>query len=289
MPVSHVPERKTRVGGSCWSRPYDGLVLPLVCIDVDGTLVGESGEPTTTVWSAAKAARERGQHLALCTARGAFGSSADFAERLDPDGWHIFHAGASLIHTGTGEEVNEVLDSAQVDACAEVGRSNGWVVEYYSTREYAVESDVPAARAHASLLGVDFERRDRRTLVGGIVRVQFVVERAYTQAAIAAAPRGTAATSATSPMQPEYAFVSVVRAGVDKGTAIVALAAKLGTTASSVMMIGDGHNDVEALKVVGHPVAMGNADEAALAVSDHVVASVEKDGVVEALELSRHL
>jgi Cof subfamily protein (haloacid dehalogenase superfamily) len=251
--------------------------------------VGESGEPTIAVWSAAEAARERGQHLALCTARGAFGKSADFAGRLDPDGWHIFHAGASLLHTGTANVVNAVLDTAQVKECAAAGLSNDWVVEFYSTSEYAVETDAPAAREHASLLGVDFECRDRGTLTGGIVRVQFVVELAETQAAITAAPTGTRATSATSPIQPGYAFVSVVRAGVDKGTAIEALAAKLGTTPSSVMMIGDGHNDVDALKVVGHPVAMGNADEAALAVSDHVVASVERDGVAEALELSRYL
>ncbi|MEE9413942.1 MAG: Cof-type HAD-IIB family hydrolase [Acidimicrobiales bacterium] len=264
-------------------------MLPLVCIDVDGTLVGETGSPSAAVWAATEAAVERGQHLALCTARGAFGKSAEFADRLDPAGWHIFHAGASLIHSGTGEEIKAELGLDQVEACADAARANDWVVEFYSTRQYSVDTDTPAARAHAALLGVDFECSGRESLEGGIVRAQFVVDRADTHVALAAAPSGTRATSATSPIQPGVAFVSIVKAGVNKGTAITALAELLDTTAASVMMIGDGHNDVDALTVVGHPVAMGNADEAALAVSDHVVATVAEDGVVEALELSTRL
>ena len=44
-----------------------------------------SGEPTPAVWAAADSAIERGQHLALTTARGAFGPTYEWARRLDPD------------------------------------------------------------------------------------------------------------------------------------------------------------------------------------------------------------
>ena len=37
-------------------RRYPDPVLPLICIDVDGTLVGASDEPTAAVWEAAEAA-----------------------------------------------------------------------------------------------------------------------------------------------------------------------------------------------------------------------------------------
>ncbi len=268
---------------------YAALVLPLVCIDVDGTLVGPSGEPTDAVWAATAAAVRRGQHLALCTARGAFGKSWDYAVRLDPTGWHIFHAGASLLHAGTGEERNLSLTDDQVAGCAAVAASNDWVAEFYETRQYVVDSDHQSAIAHAALMGVPFERRPLTDLTGEIVRVQLIVPVERSADALAAAPEGTQATSATSPIQPGVAFVSITKAGANKGTAIERLATEIGTTAAQTMMIGDGHNDVLALEAVGYPVAMGNADEHALAVSDHVVADVENDGVVEALALSLEL
>lgn len=265
------------------------MVLPLICIDVDGTLVGPSGEPTEAVWAATAAAVARGQHLAICTARGAFGKSWDYAVRLDPNGWHIFHAGASLLHAGTGEERNLSLTTDQVSACVAVAADNDWVAEFYETRRYVVDSSHQSAIDHAALMGVPHEQRPLTDLTGEIVRVQLIVPVDRSADALAAAPEGTQATSATSPVQPGVAFVSITKDGANKGTAIERLAAEIGTTAAQTMMIGDGHNDVLALKAVGYPVAMGNADEHALAVADQVVADVEADGVVEALELSLHL
>ena len=55
---------------------------------------------------------------------------------------------------------------------------------------------------------------------------------------------------------------------------------------AEVMMVGDGLNDLDALEVVGHSVAMGNAHSDLLDCCDYVVAPVAQDGLVEALELS---
>ena len=137
-------------------------MVPLVCLDVDGTLVGPSGSVTDPVWAAAHAARARGQHLALCTARGAFGSAWQMASRLDADGWHVFHAGAAVVHTGTGEVRSMALADTHLDAAAELAGEHGWVLEYYSAREYTVDHDDPLAVAHAGLLGAPYRRRDRR-------------------------------------------------------------------------------------------------------------------------------
>ena len=264
-------------------------MLPLVCIDVDGTLVGPSGDPTQAVWDAAAAAVARGQHLAICTARGAFGKSWEYAKRLDPAGWHVFHTGAALVHTGTGEMIETPLDASQIEACAAAAAEQDWVLEHYTAQAYAVSSTSELAVAHAALMGVALPSEAPEALPGEVVRVQFVVEIEHTAAAVAAAPVGTTASAATSPIMPGAAFVSVTRDTVSKGTAIASLAARLGTTVDRVMMIGDGHNDVDAMTAAGHAVAMGNADEDCLAVADRVVADVEHDGVVEALELAATL
>ncbi|NJD09330.1 MAG: Cof-type HAD-IIB family hydrolase, partial [Gemmatimonadetes bacterium] len=69
----------------------------LVCIDVDGTLVGSGGEVHPAVWTAAAGALAAGIRLALCSGRPAFGVTRELALRLDPKGWHCFQNGASVV------------------------------------------------------------------------------------------------------------------------------------------------------------------------------------------------
>ena len=264
-------------------------MLKLICIDVDGTLVGTAGDPSEAVWAATSRAVDQGQHLALCTARGAFGKSWDYAKQLDPAGWHIFHAGAALIHTGTGERITAELSGEQVEHCESVAAQNDWVIEFYDTDGYAVASDDKKAQDHAALMGVPFEARDRSSLTGAIVRVQFVVAESEADAVLAEVPAGTKGTAAVSPVQPGVAFVSIIDEAVNKGTAAGEIAARLDIGLDGVMMVGDGHNDLDALRVVGHPVAMGNAAQEVLDVATHVVGHVDSDGLVEALTLSETL
>lgn len=264
-------------------------MLPLVCLDVDGTLVGPTGTVTDRVWRAVDEARARGQHLALTTARGAFATTWDIATRLDPNGWHVFHAGAAIVHTGTGVVRAHALTGEQVEAAAELAQQTGWVIEYYSATEYAVDDDHSLAVDHATLVGVPFERRHRSTLTEPIVRVQFVVPEADASAAVTQAPVGLTASSATSPVMPGAAFVTMTVAEVDKGTGIARIAAELAIDLGDVMMVGDSHNDRVALAAVGHPVAMGNAEPEIKAMAAHVVAGVLDDGAAEALVLSGRL
>ena len=44
-------------------------MIRLICLDVDGTLVGSSGEVPDEVWRATDALRERGVRLAVCSGR----------------------------------------------------------------------------------------------------------------------------------------------------------------------------------------------------------------------------
>lgn len=261
-------------------------MLPLVCVDVDGTLIGSSGTPTEAVWTAAAAATARGQHLALCTARVALGPTWAYARRLDPSGWHVFHTGAALIHAATLEVDAVPLDDSIIATCETAASELNFVLEYYSPFDLACPSDAPLAHDHAGLLGVEHVRRDRGDLPGPIVRVQYVVEIDRVDEALAAVPQGAKGTAATSPAMPNAAFVSITTPAVSKGWAIRRLASRLGIDPASVMMVGDGHNDVDAMEAVGWGIAMGNADPAAHAAARASVADVDDDGLVEALELS---
>ncbi|MEG3586925.1 MAG: HAD hydrolase family protein [Actinomycetota bacterium] len=273
-------------------------MLPLVCIDVDGTLIGSSGVPSFHVLETINRALSRGQQLCLSTARGAMGPTYRYAEMLNPNGWHIFHSGGVLLHTGSGEVVDHTLPQRIVDLALEVSQENNWAIEFYSARDYRAghlsgsaaildhAGEYELAVAHSEMLGVEHISGTPSDLSGGIVRVQFVVRESSANEVQEAMSGFGKLTAATSPALPGVAFISITDEGVDKGSAISYLASLLGFDLSSVMMVGDGLNDLDALNVVGHPVAMGNGHAEVLSVGKYIVSSVEDDGLCDAIELS---
>lgn len=264
-------------------------MLALVCLDVDGTLVGSAGEPSPVLWAAADRARARGQRLTLCTARVAMGPTRDWAARLDPDGFHVFHTGATLWRPATDEVITHPLPDQALEAALDTATERGWVFEAYTFDDWAVDSDAPLAVDHAALLGVEHRRRPIDSLDGAVVRLQWVIPVAEVPAALELAPPGCTASGATSPAMPGAAFVSITRDDVSKAAAVAEVAARFEVVLDQVMMVGDGHNDLSAMQVVGWPVAIGDADPAVVAAARLVVAAVDDDGAAEAIDQSAEL
>lgn len=70
----------------------------------------------------------------------------------------------------------------------------------------------------------------------------------------------------------------------DKGASLVALIEKLDISLDSVMGFGDDVNDLPFLKIVGHPVAMSNANPKIMDFVDHVCLSHDEEGIGVYLE-----
>ncbi|HKG92029.1 MAG TPA: HAD hydrolase family protein [Gemmatimonadaceae bacterium] len=261
-------------------------MIRLVCIDVDGTLVGTAGVVAPAVWDAAARARAAGIHLAICSGRPAFGITGDYARRLDPAGWHVFQNGASVVHLPTRRSLSARLADETVAMLVERARVTGRVLELYTDTEYAVESTAARARAHAGLLGVPFAPRPFDSLDAPIVRAQWLLAPAEGDAALAEPHPGLEVSPSTSPVMPDTLFVNLTPAGVDKATAVRAVSAEYGVPLAQVMFVGDGWNDAVAMRMVGCPVAMANADPAALAAALRTVGHVDDGGLAEALEMA---
>jgi Cof subfamily protein (haloacid dehalogenase superfamily) len=264
-------------------------MIDLVCVDVDGTLVGSSGDVLPAVWKAVDRARAAGKRLAICSGRPAFGLTRTLAERLDPEGWHVFQNGASIVHLPDGEARSGCLPHEAVDALVARARETGRILELYGDFDYAVERADERAVRHAGLLGVPFRARDLRSLEGPVVRAQWLLSHAEEPAVLAEPHEGLALSPSTSPVMPDTAFISITAPGLGKAAAVRTVAAEYGVPLERVMMVGDGANDVEVMGIVGHPVAMGNAEPQVLALARHHVPHVDRGGLVQALDLAARL
>ena len=261
-------------------------MIQLVCIDVDGTLVGTGGAIHPDVWRAAHRARAAGVRLAISSGRPGFGLSRQYAERLDPSGWHIFQNGASVMRLPDGLSRSSVIPAALVQSLIARARATGRTFELYSDTEYAVEQVSERARAHAGLLGVPFAPRPLESLSGSVVRAQWLVSAAESVVIDAEPHPGLEIASSTSPVMPETRFMNITAAGVDKASAVRSVALEYGICLDDVMFIGDGWNDLGAMRIVGHPVAMANAEPAVRAIARTIVPDVDAGGVANALALA---
>lgn len=264
-------------------------MVKLVCIDVDGTLVGSSGTVAPAVWAAAERARLHGIRLAVCSGRPAFGLAREYAEQLDPGGWHVFQNGASVVNVASGESRSGTLPPRAVEWLRARERTTGRILELYTDAGYAVESTAERAVRHAGLLGVPFRPRPFASLEGPPVRAQWLLAHDQAEAALADRHPELSLAHSTSPVMPDTSFVNITPAGVDKASAVGVLAAAYGVPPEQVMMVGDGLNDVGVMRAVGHPVAMGNAEPEVHAVARYAVGHVDQGGLVEALELAMRL
>jgi Cof subfamily protein (haloacid dehalogenase superfamily) len=259
-------------------------LIALIGIDVDGTLVGRSGEVPDIVWETAAQARAAGIHLALCSGRPAFGIAADYARRLDDDGWHIFQNGASIVNLVTHESRSTPLPEGCVRGLIAQARESGQVLEVYGDDDYAVESEALWARQHAELLGLPFNPQPFETLSPPLVRAQWLLSAQDAECLVA--PPELEMARSTSPLMPNVSFVGLTRKGVSKGSAMREIAAAYRVDMRDVMYIGDSGNDICALRVVGHPIAMANADPKVIEAAARTVGHVEDAGVAEALRLA---
>lgn len=260
--------------------------IRLVGIDVDGTLVGTGGIIHPSVWDAARRAGEHGIHLALCSGRAAFGAALEYARRLEAGGWHVFQNGASIVNLATGKSRSVPLPLTWKATLIEQARATGEALELYSDSTYVVESTSREARVHAEVLGVAFVPRPFESLTEPIVRAQWLLSPKRATDVTATAHHGLEVAQSSSPLMPETQFVGLTSAGVTKGNAIHGVADEYGISLDDVMYVGDAPNDLSALKVVGHPIAMANADPTVLKAAGRSVGHVDQGGLAEALEIA---
>lgn len=85
-------------------------------------------------------------------------------------------------------------------------------------------------------------------------------------------------------IQYSYDGYDVVNKGINKGVGLKNLMEYLHLNNDEVMYFGDNYNDVEAMSMVKHGIAMGNSVDKIKELAEYVTDSCDKDGIYKALK-----
>jgi Cof subfamily protein (haloacid dehalogenase superfamily) len=265
--------------------------IKLLVVDVDGTLIGSSGDVSPVVRQAIAQAQQSGLGVALCSGR-PMASVGAIARSLGLAGPHIAFNGALVRDPVVGTVVRRTpLLPAALDHLIVLGREAAVCLELYTDVTHYVERDRTEAQRHAESIRVTYEVASFDRFFGrtDIVKGQIVTgddrDREVTRH-LASDMAGQLRFSVAIPtgVAAGMECVNVVDPSVSKGEAVKALFEYLGLTRDQVAGAGDALNDLPMLEVVGWRFAMGNAEPELKAVSDCVVAGVEEDGLAEVID-----
>lgn len=267
-------------------------MLPLVIFDLDGTIIGKTGQVEDCVWNAVEQAKAKGMRFSVCTGRPNLGVAKRVAERLGPNNPHIFQNGAHIaLSSGDSLELSALKSSSTLELIS-FARAKGLVLELYTPGTLFVERRTNISEAHAKMIGVQAIVRDLEDVLASepIIRAQWVIPTEALELALSAQPAGTRCAVATASAQPGTYFVSITKEGVNKGSAVESLCKHLKLSPTQVMAVGDSVGDKPMLDVVAFPRVMANAPEELLKAYPRSEFDVDDCGVVdliaEALGLS---
>jgi Cof subfamily protein (haloacid dehalogenase superfamily) len=257
--------------------------VSLVVSDVDGTLVDPDKNLTPATVAAVQALRARGVGFSVISSRpplglrmlvaplglalpmGAFNGST----LVHPDLSVIAEA---LIPADAAREAVAFLEGRGVDAW--VFAHGRWQVRdpagAYTDRErHTLQAEPEVVADLGPLLGAAAK-------ITGVSRDFAKLADCETALAAALGDRATVHRS-------QAYYLDVTPPGVDKGTAVAAIAKAAGVPLAETLTLGDMANDVPMFRVAGRGVAMGNATDAVKAAAGDTTAANDADGFAEAI------
>lgn len=237
-------------------------MVRLIATDLDGTLLDTVETLSSENTSALLDAAEAGVHIVVATGRPRrWLSVIDALRPADPT--VVASNGAMVYHLGTDEVMSRAaIDAERVIACAEAVRASvpgvSFAVEYGDSwgREpnYAHHPLEVAELTHVAAL---------ETLVG---RPEAILKLLIRHDAMssndlhdACLPVIGESLTTTFSMSGRIGLLELSAAGVSKASALAELMAQWQIEPTEAAAFGDMPNDLEMLRLVGHPFAMADA------------------------------
>lgn len=276
----------------------------LICIDVDGTLIGNNAEISKQVQREMRRMRRDGYQIAFCSGR-CMADLKFFDKEKELADYYIGFNGALC------ENQEEVIFSYPIQeetlrTIINMFSEKGVMPTLCSVNEYYFgENKVEQERRFIDYLESQNKRVEEflnvkrfyvadddgwKRIIDENSKKIFKIEVVKSDEMIAEAMRQIAVTlrgkieyslfdGKAYHVPPHYEITS---AGVDKAYGIRELQHYLGLDREEIVAIGDGENDLPAFRYAGTAIAMGNAAPKVKAAADYIAGMNTEDGIMDA-------
>jgi Cof subfamily protein (haloacid dehalogenase superfamily) len=259
-------------------------VIALVISDVDGTLVTPDKRLTEASIKAVQQLHVRGIHFSLTSSRPPFGLRM-LVEPLSlklPFG--AFNGAALVKPDGEIIEIHLVPEPA-ARGSVDLMRRCGVDVWLYTADQWVVlgrsgayvEQEVKTIVTEPTVVADLSSHLCRAAKIVGVS--EDFTALAHCEEQLNSELAGAASVSRSQPY-----YLDVTPPGLNKGTLVSALAARLDIPLKRVAVVGDMENDVSMFRRVGVAIAMGNADETVKSRAKFVTDSNAAEGFAYAIE-----
>ena len=271
--------------------------IKLLVMDLDGTLLPHGGVISERTTAAIRAARELGVITTISSGRN-IPSFIEYARTAGVNGPLIGMQGAiarelpALGESGSGVLLRHVPFASTLAARAvEWCRLNDLWGHAVIQDDYAFDATDPHYETYKGwLAGNPAERlhsiqdlaHHLRQVPQEISKIVAHAPAGHPETVLAQARERFGGDLDVTISHPEY--LEFTAPGVNKGTALEWLAARLNIPLAATMAIGDQHNDLEMLLAAGHGVAMHGAPEAVQRAARYLAPPSEADGAARMIE-----
>lgn len=261
-------------------------MIKLVALDLDGTFyAGRNLGVPESAWAAIERGRSAGLTFAVSTGRPQGGHGLQYAQRLQPDGPHVFNDGASICDAWGRSLFAEAVPRLQeIVALARKYALPFDLMGADGGRYYENELMPPELLTHIEMTGVVARSAIFEEIRETLVRLWFVVPDLSLWETVKPDLATLPEIDLAEYISPREVITGVIKKGVSKSSGLSWLARHYGFAPEEIAMIGDSHNDLEAIRDAGLGIAMGNAVDEIKAVADHITGHVREDGFAQAIE-----
>lgn len=260
-----------------------------MAIDVDGTLVNDSGELTElTRVALLRAQEEFGIRLIIASGRPLAGLRG-IAQELQLErysGYLMPFNGGEVYNCRLANPIAQAsLGSETIASLYDLAQEHGLNILTYTSEDEIISEciDDPYLQLEVGITGmkprqvVDFvaanpSSRPKCLIVGPSERIEALEPIAQERLA-----------GRVNVFRSHPSFLELVPWGVHKASSISQLVDRLGYTAEELIAVGDSFNDLEMIQYAGLGVAVANAKEAIKSCAEYVTLSNNEDGIAHLL------